>query len=462
MQNANRAISNGKPRTQLWDRPVPYDAEAEIGVLGSIMLMPSVLLEVSAVLESDDFHDPHHRQFYNCMLAMHEAGLPIDPTLLVDELRTGGLYEAIGGAAYIGKVLHAVPSAAHAVYYAGVVSEKATLRRLIEAATEIIRDAYNDQIEPVDQVAHAEHLIHAVAQRAAGSIGDARLLADVADDVLAEMNASLASHGMPGFYSGIGHLDQNLGPIMPGELTILAARPGNGKTAIAMQYAANATSDGKRVFFASLEMPQVEIARREIAREAGVDSRKLRSMVDIQHAEIDAMHETVAAVKTRNPRLWLWRKARATCQQIRAAARRIMQSDGCDLIIVDHIGWIAPSGPEKYEDRRTQIGMFTKSLKDIANELHAGLLVLCQLNRDAQDKMPTLANLRDSGAIEEDADAVLFLFHPPGAGANMSAFSPREAILNVGKHRHAAMADIRMSWTPAETRFGEPLGELPP
>ena len=138
------------------------------------------------------------------------------------------------------------------------------------------------------------------------------------------------------------------------------------------------------------------------------------------------------------------------------------QQDGCDLIVVDHIGWIAPSGPEKYEDRRTQIGLFTKGLKELSTELHAGLIVLCQLNRDAQDKPPTLANLRESGAIEEDADVVLFLYHPPGAGVGLESGDPRVAYCNIGKHRHAAMLDIELSWIPERTVFGNKCSELPP
>lgn len=446
-----------------FERSPPYDAEAEVSVIGSIMLLPSVLPEVSAILDSDDFHDPAHRQMYNCMLAMHEAQLPIDPVLMVDELKTSGLYELIGGAAYIGKVMHAVATAAHATHYAGVVSDKASLRRLIEAATEILRDAYDEQFDPAEQIATAEHRINSVAQRAAGSIGDARLLSDVADDVLAEMAHAQTLSSLPGYYSAIGDLDDALGPLMAGELTILAARPGCGKTALAMQYANRATAAGRKVFFASLEMPSVELARREVARMAGVDSRRLRSMEDITQNEIDAMNQTVAYIKEDNPRLWLWRKQRATCPQIRASARRVKQQDGCDLIIVDHIGWIAPSGAEKYEDRRSQIGLFTKSLKDIATELNAGLLVLCQLNRDAQDKPPTLANLRDSGAIEEDADAVLFIWHPVGAGAGKPPDQPRPATVIIGKHRHAALADIGLSWKPSETKFSNALSEvLPP
>lgn len=431
-----------------FDRAPPFDAEAEINVLGSVLLLPSTMEHIAHLLDPEDFHDDAHVKIYRHMLAQHNLGRPIDPTILIDRLNTAKEYESVGGAAYIGKILHAVPHAAHAVYYAEIVRDKALLRRLIVAATEILRQAYANPENVIELVAAAEAQISGLGSR--GTTQEAKLIGDVAAETLVELRASLESPRRPGIMSGVGPLDSGMGPIMPGELAIIAARPGCGKTALAMQFAERAAGHGKSTLFVSLEMKDSELTRREMSRLAGVDSRDVRSL-NVTDSDLFKLGQAVDLLDGQP--IWLWDRSNATVGQIRNVAKQLKVRHGLDMLIVDYIGLIEPARHEQHLKRHELIGKFTRALKGLSKELDLPVIALCQLNREADGQRPRLSMLRESGNIEQDADTVVFVHHDDSAGHGKTPFEARGAELIVAKHRHSAVGIVSVFWTPAETRF---------
>ena len=263
--------------SDLLDRRLPYDLDAEQGVLGSILLMPESCDEVSLVLRADDFFDEANRCLFTHMQAMHDAGGKIDVTLLVDRLRTSGHYETIGGAAYLYKVSQAVPNAAHARYYAKIVREKSTLRSLINASTEILRQAYDEQHEVRHLVSEAEQKIFSILdQRSASAVNSIRdILHEAMDRLDARMRGEQTQDAVD---TGFTELDRLTGGLHNSELVILAARPSMGKTAFAMNIAEYVAVELRRpTLFVSLEMASIELADRLLCSAAQVDGHRLRN-----------------------------------------------------------------------------------------------------------------------------------------------------------------------------------------
>ena len=237
---------------------------------------------------------------------------------------------------------------------------------------------------------------------------------------------------------------------MPGELGILAARPAMGKTALAMQKALHNARQGRRVLFVSLEMRNRELARRLLCQEAELDSRLLRGRrVDAAaRARLQAAHEELAGLPIR-----LWDPASATLAEIRGVARHMRATGGLYLLIVDYLGLIKPSADSKRLQRHEQVQQTSAGLKELAKELCIPVLALCQLNREADGEEPRLSHLRESGAIEQDADMVLLLHHPEREQSKSGNQKKRIAYLIIGKHRHGETGRIKLQWHPSETRF---------
>lgn len=435
--------------TPTFERAPPFDNEAEKGVLGSILLMPEACDQVAHIIEPSDFLDDVHGKIYRHLLAMREAKRGIDSVTLVDCLKRANEYETVGGAAYIGKIMNSVATAAHAVYYADIVRDKSILRGLISAATNIIRGAYEHSADVSSLISEAESSIAAVGANSGSH--EARLISAVSSDTLKELKQRLASSHRPGVLSGIAPLDNGMGPIMPGELAIIAARPGCGKTALAMQYAERVSErSGGSVLFVSLEMKDRELVRRELSRLAGLDSRDVRSL-HVSESDLQLLEQAGELFDGR--RLWLWDKSNSTMSEIRNAAKQINARERLDLVVVDYIGLIESAKHEQQLKRYELIGKFTRGLKNLAKDIDAPVIALCQLNREADGQRPRLSMLRESGNIEQDADTVLFVHHDEGASRNKTSQEPRSAELIVAKHRHSEVGIINVFWTPAQTRF---------
>jgi len=439
--------------SELLDRRLPYDLDAEQGVLGSILLLPETCDEVSLVLRPDDFFDEANRCLFTHMQAMHDAGGKIDVTLLVDRLKKSGHYETIGGAAYLYKISQAVPNAAHARYYAGIVREKSTLRSLINASTEILRQAYEEQHEARHLVSEAEQKIFSILDhRSASSVNSIRdILHQAMDRLDARMRGEQTQDAVD---SGFMELDRLTGGLHNSELVILAARPSMGKTALAMNIAEYVAVELRRpTLFVSLEMASVELADRLLCSAAQVDGHRLRNGT---LSNADKLRLVEKAGEISQAPLFVDDSPSRTVSEIAAAARRIKRREGgLGLIAVDYLQLIEPDNPD--DSRQEQVARIARRLKGLAREAEVPVLCLAQLNRqaeDTRDHRPRLSHLRESGAIEQDADVVMFVHREEYylRGEEQKEHEGLAEII-IAKQRNGPVGEVELRWEKKYTRF---------
>ncbi len=441
------------PASSILDRQPPYDLDAERGVLGSILLKPDVCDEVTLELKSTDFYDEANRALYEHMLGMHDAGQKIDVTLLVDRLRSANVFKEIGGAAYLAEISKSVPNAAHAVYYARLVRQKATYRALINASTEILHDAYYETEDARELLSRAEHRIFSILDDRSG--GSVLAFEDVLHQAMDRLEARINGEHVEGSVeTGFTDFDQLTGGLHNSELIILAARPSMGKTALAMNMAEHAAIQLQvPVLFISLEMSSIELADRMLCSLAKVNGHRLRN--GTISAEDRARLVEKAAEISQAP-LYVDDSPSRTVTEIAAAARRIRRREGrLGLIVIDYLQLIEPDNSK--DPRQEQVARIARRLKGMARELEVPVLCLAQLNRqaeDSKDHRPRLSHLRESGAIEQDADVVMFVHREEyyHRGEEQSEYAG-QAELIVSKQRNGPVGDVRLVWLREFTRF---------
>ncbi|MEO1527030.1 MAG: replicative DNA helicase [Planctomycetota bacterium] len=434
-------------------RQPPYDLEAEMGVLGSILLLPEVC-DDCASLKADDFYDDANRILYANLREMYDGGEKIDVTLLVSRLKTTNQFEKIGGAGYLARLSGAVPNAAHAVYYAGIVSEKAVYRNLINASTEILRDAYDQTSEARELCAQAEQKVFAIMDgRQTNSLHS---MNDVLHAAMDRMEARLRGEVTDGTVeTGFADYDTMTGGLHNGELIILAARPSMGKTALAMNIAEHSSIEMQRpTLFISLEMSGIELADRMLCSLARVNGHRLRNGTisgEDQTRLINKANEISTAP------FFVDDSPSRTVSEIAAAARRIKRRHGgLGLIVIDYLQLIEPDNSR--DPRQEQVAKIARRLKGMARELGVPMLCLSQLNRqaeDSKDHRPKLSHLRESGAIEQDADVVMFVHREEyyHRGEDRAQYAGQAEII-VAKQRNGPVGDVQLTWESDFTRFG--------
>lgn len=436
---------------EMLERVPPFSIEAEMGVVGSVLLKPDVLDDVALIVGAGDFYDDANSRLFRHLSEMHAAGDKVDVTLLTDRLKTRGDFEAVGGAAYLFKTGQSVPNAAHAKYYAKIVHEKAVLRRLIEAGTEILHDAYASDGTPADQLARAEERVFAIADRQTQTehTHDMKgVMFRVLDAVEARKQAT-AGDGVP---TGFTELDLMLGGLRPGQVIIAAGKTGMGKSAFALNIAEHMAIDlGRPVLFVSLEMSVNELGERLLSSRARVDSYRLRNgtYTTEQQKQLVAASAKIAA----SP-LSIDDCPSRSASQIAALARRHKRRHGLDLLVVDYLQLVSPD--RRGETRQDEVSQVSRRLKALARELGAPVIALAQLNRQTGEdgKKPKLSHLRESGAIEQDADVVLFV-HRDGYYSDESAPSGHgeEAEVSIAKQRNGPRSCVKVVWFGAYVRF---------
>lgn len=447
------AVTSKQVSAEILDRQPPFSLEAEAGVLGSIMLNPDVCDDIALLLRADDFYDDANRRLFEHMLAMHDAGQKIDTTLLVERLKTAGDFERIGGAAYLARTFQSVPNYAHASYYAKVVGEKATFRSLIDASTEILRDAYDEAHDAKQLLSQSEQKIFAILdQRGSGNVDSIRdILHEAIDRIDARMRGE---HILGGVESGFTELDALTGGLHNSELIILAARPSMGKTAFAMNIAEHvATQQSSPTLFVSLEMSSIELADRLLCSAARVNGHRLRNGT-ISNEDRSRLIDTASQIS--QAPLYVDDSPSRTVTEIAAAARRIRRRDGkLGLIVVDYLQLIEPDNQR--DPRQEQVARIARRLKGLARELEVPVLCLAQLNRqaeDSKDHRPRLSHLRESGAIEQDADVVMFVHREEyfRRGEEQEQFAGQAEII-ISKQRNGPVGEIELMWRKEFTRF---------
>jgi len=433
------------------DRPANVDAER--AVLGSILLKPDVCDDVALLVRAEDFSDESHQLLYRHLLDLHDSGKRIDATIVVERLKTQGDFERIGGAAALADVVQAVPHAAHATHYAAIVRDKALLRSLIDAGTDILRDAYDASDEPRQLLARAEEKIFSILERR--SSAEAKPIQSVLEEVMVRMDARMKhEHTIGGVETGFTDLDQLCGGLHNSELVILAARPSMGKTAFAMNIAEHASINLKQpVLFVSLEMAALELADRLLCSAAQVNGHRLRNGTISQE---DRRRLVQKSSEIGTAPLFIDDTPSRTLTEIAAVARRLKRKQGLSMIVIDYLQLIEPDNPR--DPRQEQVARIARRLKGMSRELDIPVLCLAQLNRQAEvsrDNRPRLNHLRESGAIEQDADVVMFVHREEYYQTNDE---DRERVrgqaeIIIAKQRNGPIGDVKLLWQHDFTRF---------
>jgi replicative DNA helicase len=433
--------------------------EAETSVLGSVLLAPEVLGDVTPILRASDFYSESHRIVYTSMVLLHEAGKPSDVTLLVAHLRQSGQFEKVGGAGYLAKLSRAVPNAAHAVHYARIVVEASRVRRIKRAATEAIQEADGtdndsgailgalraklDQIE-AEASSHGTTSLHEAARQRL------ELLENPQGSDLGRLIAT-----------GVECIDETYGGFRAAGLYVVAARPGRGKSALAKQIANSLDYRNHPVLFISLEMEPHEIAARVLSERTGIDGKRFDVGEDgrciLTEDELGRVQTAVEDCRSSVIHFQAPTGRNATIEGISALARYWKARHGLAVLVIDYLQLVAKS--DRRQSDYEKATACSQASKAIARELGIAVLMLSQLNRDiergqSKPRRPRLSDLRDSGAIEQDADAVIFL-HQPDESSN-------DYELIVDKWRNDSRGIINVRLLGELTRFDPPAIEDDP
>jgi replicative DNA helicase len=461
IDTAHAPQSTQKVNSEILDRLPPQNLEAEIGVLGSLLLNSNLCDDVVMILRPEDFYADANQKLFGHIVEMHGEGSKIDTTLLVERLKSEGDLEAIGGPAYLAEIMSLVPVAAHAVHYAHIVRDKATLRSLIHASTEILRDAYDPTLEPKAMMGMAEEKIFAVNdQRSTDHVAS---IHDVLMDAMQHIDHRLEHGGATGIPTGFTELDTLTGGMHKSELIILAARPSMGKTALATNIVDYVTCEaGSSALFVSLEMAQLELAQRMLCGRGKIDGRKFRGGYLSGEDREDLVK---ASSELSQARLYIDDTPGRTITEIAACARRLKRRDDLGLIVIDYLQLIEPDNSR--DPRQEQVAKIARRLKGMARELSVPVLCLAQLNRQAEatkDNLPRLSHLRESGAIEQDADVVMFVhreeyFH--SAEEVLEKELTGKADLIISKQRNGPTGQIKLTWRQEYTKFENQAAQEP-
>ena len=452
----------GRPASgeTLNDRLPPQHLEAERGVLGSILLDNEVMHDIVSFLRAEDFYRDAHQVLYAAIRDLYDKNKGIDAVTLVEELKLRGQFEQIGGDDTLTEIVSSVPHAANGKYYAEIVKQKATNRQLIEGATEIIRDGYSNQFTAQELLESAERKIFSIAEdQIRGETLELKDVVKQAMDLIA-VRADSGGHAVTGLATGLIDLDDITGGFHAGQLIIVAARPSMGKTALALNICDHAGINIKvPVLFVSLEMGSQEIGERLLCARSRVDGHKLRTGLGMGMRELTQLSKAYKEL-SENGEIYIDDTPARNMMQIAASARRIKRRRKIGLLMVDYIQLV--DSDDTRDSRQEQIAKISRRLKTLARELSVPVVALSQLNRaveSREDKRPRMADLRESGAIEQDADMVLLLHRPEQYDANDQ---PGIAELIVAKNRNGPTGTVKLTFLKNLTRFENLSGVAEP
>jgi len=439
---------------------VPSNIEAEQAVLGALLIDPDAIVKVVPILHVEDFYLEKHAWIFEAIFALHERREPIDFLTVVAELERRGKLSDVGGAAYITALINAVPTAIHIEHYARLVERLSTQRRLISAASTIAEIAY-DSTEEIDaMIDHAEETIFSVAQRRMSrDMVSMRLAVDQFMDHLDYVQRHQGE--LLGVPTGFVDLDKLLGGFQPSDLIIVAGRPGSGKTSFALSIMQTAAAKfKKRVALFSLEMSAEQLVQRLVASMGEIDSQSLR-LGKISDEDYSKLVRATGDLSEMS--IFIDDSATITPIEIRAKARRLQSEFGIDLIIIDYMQLMTIRG--RVENRVQEISQISRQLKELARELRVPVVALSQLSRavEARDEhRPQLADLRESGSIEQDADVVIFILREKTYFPTLEKWQAKHphtpypeniAEIIVAKHRHGPIRDIQLFFAEDQATF---------
>ncbi len=413
------------------DKLQPHNVEAEEAVLGSLLIDPDAMIRIAAFLQPTDFYMERHAWIFEAIRDLYERREPPDLVTVTDELERRGQLVEVGGPVYLTNLINRTPTSIHVEYYARIVERTAVLRRLIDAAGQIARLAY-DNTEDVEAVVdRAEEIIFGVSARRVER--DLRPISQVLEQFYDRIEYLYQHRGeMIGISTGLTDLDKLLGGLQRSDMIVLAGRPGMGKTSLALSIALQAARRWqKRVALFSLEMSDEQLVQRLVSAETGIDSQRLR-LGEIREDEWSTFIQATNLLSSTE--IYIDDTPAISAFELRTKARRLHAEHGLDLLILDYLQLMR--GDFQSENRQQEISFISRSIKSLARELNIPVLALSQLSRQVEsrhDKRPMLSDLRESGSIEQDADVVMFVYRDDVY--NPDTEYPNIAEIIVGKHR---------------------------
>ncbi len=426
----------------------PHSVEAEEAVLGSILINPETLYEVLPFLRAEDFFIVRHAWIWEAILNLHERRDPIDYLTLVNELEQQGRLADVGGAAYILSLINKTPSALNAAGYGHIVERMAVRRRLIEAASRIVRVAHSEETDIDEVISQSEQAIFEVTERRLS-----RELTPVREVVSSYFDhiSLLARHQeeVMGVPTGFIDLDRLLGGMQKSDLLIIAARPGMGKSSWLNSVVLNAARNHQRVALFSLEMSNEQLVQRFVSAETRIPSHKLR---EGRLDERDWAQFVAATQRIGELPIFLDDTPALSTQELRTKARRLYLEYGLDLVVIDYLQLMTT--PFRNENRVQEISYISRALKQLARELNVPVVAAAQLSRAVEqrtDKRPQLSDLRESGSIEQDSDVVLFIYRD--AYYNPDTPDGNGAEIHIAKHRNGPTGMVHLVFIPELTQF---------
>ena len=435
-------------KTKLNAKIPPQNLEAEASLLGSILLDPEAMIKIADQVQAEDFYETRHQIIYNAMQELYESRRPIDVLTLKEKLDNNDSLKDAGGAAYITDIANSVPSAAHIEEYAKIVAAKATLRRLISAANTITNLGYDEDAELDSLLDKAEQTLFDVSQNQLKpkyvSIND--VLAE-SFDRLDELHRD--KNKLRGISTGFPDMDNILAGLQRSDMVILAARPSMGKTSLALNIAAHvAVKEGIPVGMFSLEMSQEQLVDRLLSTQAGVDSHKLRSG-NLEDTDFEKIGEAMGTLS--EAPIYIDDTPGISAMEMRPMARRMQSEHGIGLLIVDYLQLMSGRNTD---NRVQEVSEISRGLKSLARELNVPLLALSQLSRSVESRspqIPQLADLRESGSIEQDADVVMFIYREDYY--NQETERQNLADVLIKKHRNGPIGNVELYWHPDKLMF---------
>lgn len=430
----------------------PHNVEAERAVIGAMMLNADAIMVCSELLTSDEFYQQQYGIIFDALVEMYKDGVGADLVTLQNKLREKEVTPDLYSVEYLGELLASVPTSANVKFYAEIVHEKAVLRRLIRVSEQVTKDCYMDSQPLEDILEDTEKSVFDVIQQRGGS--EFEPIRDVVLRTLDSIEKAAKQKGnITGLETGFRDLDAKTAGLQKSDLILIAARPAMGKTAFVLNIAEYvALHSNSTIALFSLEMSKEQLVKRMLAMNSMVDSQKIRTG-DLEDDDWDKLVGSVR--KIGNSNLVIDDTSGITASELRSKCRKLKIEQGLDLVIIDYLQLMTGAGKRKSDSRQQEISDISRSLKVMARELNVPVIALSQLSRAVEsrpDKRPMLSDLRESGAIEQDADIVMFIYRDEYYNPDSEKKGVAEVI--VAKQRSGPTGPVELAWLSQYTKFG--------
>ena len=433
------------------ERIPPHNEEAERSVLGAAMLNKEVLFDILEEVKEDDFYNESHKEIFRAIWELYRKNSAVDMLTVCEELKSRQSLDMVGGRAYIATLTAEVPATANGREYAKIIAEKAVMRQMIRTAEDITEKGYQSKMAAREILDYAESGIFQIAQRRQKN--DYTKIQDVLLENLKIIDAAAQNKDkITGIPTGFHDLDEKTSGLQRSDLIIVAARPGMGKTAFALNIAQqSAVKHGTSAIIFSLEMSKEQLGQRLLAMQARVEMQKLKQG-DLDRKDWDRV--SLGVDELNNSKIVIDDTPGISLMEMRNKCRRLKAEQGLDLIVVDYLQLMTFEG--RTDNRQQEISALSRNMKLLAREMNCPVILLSQLSRAPelrQDKRPMLSDLRDSGSIEQDADIVIFLYRDDYYNENTE--KPGVCEVNIAKHRSGPTDKIELTWVARYTKFSD-------